>query len=26
VLAGLARRTDKAWVVKSYAEFTDLAN
>lgn len=26
VLAGLARRTEKSWVVKSYAEFTDLAN
>ena len=25
VLAGLARRTDKAWAVKSFAEFTDLA-
>ncbi len=25
VLAGLARRTDKAWVVKSFSEFTDLA-
>ncbi len=25
VLAGLARRTEKAWVVKSFAEFTDLA-
>lgn len=24
VLAGLARRTEKAWVVKSFAEFTDL--
>lgn len=26
VLAGLARRTEKSWVVKSYAEFADLAN
>jgi [acyl-carrier-protein] S-malonyltransferase len=26
VLAGLARRTDKTWAVKSYAEFADLAN
>jgi [acyl-carrier-protein] S-malonyltransferase len=25
VLAGLAKRTDKAWVVKSIAEFSDLA-
>lgn len=25
VLAGLARRTDKAWIVKSFAEFTDIA-
>jgi len=25
VLAGLARRTEKAWVVKSFAEFSDLA-
>ena len=25
VLAGLARRTDKAWSVKSFAEFSDLA-
>jgi len=25
VLAGLARRTDKAWLVKSFAEFADLA-
>jgi [acyl-carrier-protein] S-malonyltransferase len=25
VLAGLARRTDKAWAVKSYSEFADLA-
>ena len=24
VLAGLAKRTDKAWVVKSFAEFSDL--
>ena len=24
VLAGLARRTDKAWVVKSFAEFADI--
>jgi [acyl-carrier-protein] S-malonyltransferase len=24
VLAGLARRTEKAWVVKSYAEFSDV--
>lgn len=24
VLAGLARRTEKAWLVKSFAEFTDL--
>ncbi len=24
VLAGLARRTDKAWVVKSFAEYSDL--
>lgn len=24
VLAGLARRTDKAWVVKSFAEFSDV--
>jgi [acyl-carrier-protein] S-malonyltransferase len=24
VLAGLARRTEKTWVVKSFAEFTDL--
>ncbi|ACB76474.1 malonyl CoA-acyl carrier protein transacylase [Opitutus terrae PB90-1] len=24
VLAGMARRTDKSWVVKSYAEFGDL--
>ena len=26
VLAGLARRTEKSWVVKSYAESADLAN
>ncbi|MFZ9682410.1 MAG: ACP S-malonyltransferase [Cephaloticoccus sp.] len=26
VLAGLARRTEKTWAVKSYAEFADLAN
>ena len=26
VLAGLARRTEKSWVVKSYAEFADLAD
>jgi len=26
VLAGLARRTEKSWGVKSYAEFADLAN
>ncbi len=26
ILAGLARRTDKTWVVKSFAEFTDLAS
>lgn len=25
VLAGLAKRTDKNWIVKSYAEFADLA-
>ncbi|MBK8859118.1 MAG: ACP S-malonyltransferase [Opitutaceae bacterium] len=25
VLAGLAKRTDKAWVVKSFAEFADLS-
>jgi [acyl-carrier-protein] S-malonyltransferase len=25
VLAGLARRTEKSWVVKSFAEFADLA-
>lgn len=25
VLAGLARRTDKTWAVKSYAEFADLS-
>lgn len=25
VLAGLARRTDKSWTVKSFAEFTDLS-
>jgi [acyl-carrier-protein] S-malonyltransferase len=25
VLAGLARRTEKAWIVKSFAEFTDIA-
>jgi len=25
VLAGLARRTEKTWVVKSYAEFADLS-
>jgi [acyl-carrier-protein] S-malonyltransferase len=25
VLAGLAKRTDKAWIVKSIAEFSDLA-
>lgn len=25
VLAGLARRTDKAWTVKSFAEYADLA-
>lgn len=25
VLAGLARRTEKAWVVKSFAEYADLA-
>jgi len=24
VLAGLARRTDKTWPVKSFAEFSDL--
>jgi [acyl-carrier-protein] S-malonyltransferase len=24
VLAGLARRTEKSWVVKSFAEFADL--
>ena len=26
VLAGLARRTEKAWAVKSFAEFNDLGN
>jgi len=26
ILAGLARRTDKNWAVKSYAEYADLAN
>lgn len=26
ILAGLARRTDKTWAVKSYAEYADLAN
>jgi [acyl-carrier-protein] S-malonyltransferase len=26
VLAGLARRTEKTWVVKTYAEFANLAN
>jgi [acyl-carrier-protein] S-malonyltransferase len=26
VLAGLARRTDRTWTVKSFAEFTDFAN
>ncbi len=26
VLAGLARRIDKAWAVKSFSEFTDLSN
>jgi [acyl-carrier-protein] S-malonyltransferase len=25
VLAGLARRTDKAWSVKSFSEFSDVA-
>jgi [acyl-carrier-protein] S-malonyltransferase len=25
VLAGLARRTDKTWVVKSFAEFADVS-
>ena len=25
VLAGLAKRTDRNWIVKSYAEFADLA-
>lgn len=25
VLAGLARRTDKSWMVRSFAEFTDVA-
>lgn len=25
VLAGLARRTEKGWIVKSFAEFTDIA-
>ena len=25
VLAGLARRTDKAWVVRSFAEFSDVS-
>ena len=25
VLAGLARRTDKAWTVRSFSEFSDLA-
>jgi [acyl-carrier-protein] S-malonyltransferase len=25
VLAGLAKRTDKAWAVKSLAEFADVA-
>jgi [acyl-carrier-protein] S-malonyltransferase len=25
VLAGLARRTDKAWSVKSFSEFFDVA-
>ena len=25
ILAGLARRTEKSWVVKSYAEFADVA-
>jgi [acyl-carrier-protein] S-malonyltransferase len=25
VLAGLARRTDKTWTVKSFSEFTDLS-
>ena len=24
VLAGLARRTEKAWIVRSFAEFNDL--
>jgi [acyl-carrier-protein] S-malonyltransferase len=24
VLAGLARRTEKTWIVKSYAELADL--
>ena len=24
VLAGLAKRTDRAWVVKSFAEYADL--
>ena len=25
VLAGLARRTDKTWIVKSFAEFADVS-
>jgi [acyl-carrier-protein] S-malonyltransferase len=25
VLAGLARRTEKTWIVKSFSEFADLA-
>jgi len=25
VLSGLARRTEKTWVVKSFSEFADLA-
>jgi [acyl-carrier-protein] S-malonyltransferase len=24
VLSGLARRTDKSWVVKSFAEYSDV--
>jgi [acyl-carrier-protein] S-malonyltransferase len=26
VLAGLARRTEKAWPVKSFSEFSDFTN
>jgi [acyl-carrier-protein] S-malonyltransferase len=25
VLSGLARRTEKSWIVKSFAEFADVA-